>query len=209
MTFELPTYKKNPDYKQRMFEICDCKVTQDENGKFYLSGYANTKNKPDSYGDIPTNFNGQPVYDLSRFNKNPGMFMNHNTNVECTMGIFTELKEDEIGLWFKCLLQNLDDCFYPKLKQAVRNYMTGFSRALSIGGFWYYDDPKNKSHLTRAYIYEISGVGVGADEDALCHSNMPKNFDKGSTKQIQVNDLKESGLIKDALSSLITTYNRR
>jgi hypothetical protein len=83
-------------------------------------------------------------------------------------------------LFFKVLLKNIEDCFRPEVKEAIRNYQLGFARALSIGGKWFFDDPKNPKNLTRAYLYEISGVGVGADEDALCNTEKPKSIENGN-----------------------------
>jgi len=198
-----PKYRKESDYRVKTFQADDIKIIEDS-GKFYFEGYANTKNKPDSYGDVPTNYNGQPVYDLSRFKKNPSLFINHETDVECTAGTFIELKEDETGLYFRCLLQRLEDCDLPKLRQAVRNCMNGISRALSIGGRWYFDDPKNPTHLTRAYIYEISLAGVGADEDALTNVAKPKSFDSNIDKPNRLREnQKDLGVIKLKLSTLI------
>ncbi len=52
---------------QKLFEMIDFKEQgKQENGRCKYSGYLNTKNTPDSYGDIPTNFNGAAVYDLTR-----------------------------------------------------------------------------------------------------------------------------------------------
>jgi len=35
-----------------------------------ISGYANTKNKADAFGHIPTSYKGKPVYDLNEYKKN-------------------------------------------------------------------------------------------------------------------------------------------
>lgn len=187
-------HKNDKDYVVKTFSVEDVKVVE-EKGKTYVSGYANTKNKPDSYGDIPTNFNGQPVYDLSRFKKNPVMFMNHDTLTHCAIGTFVELVEDEIGLFFKALLMPIDECYYDKVKQTISAFKLGVLRALSIGGRWYFDDPKNPSHLTRAYIYEISVVGVGADEDALAMTPKPKSH-SGKQDQVAEDEAKELEVLR-------------
>lgn len=167
----------------KTFSIDNFKSTEDS-GKFYLSGYANTKNKPDSYGDVPTNFNGQPIYDLSRILKNPVMLADHRNSVENIMGNFVELKEDSVGLYFKALLVPIDAAYSDVVKHAVSMFRNGFARALSIGGRWFFDDPKNPTHLTRAYLMEISGVAIPADEDALCNNTIkPKNLDLLAAKR--------------------------
>jgi len=167
------------DYSKKTFEISDFKVVEEDSGKIYITGYANTKNKPDSYGDIPTNFNGQPVYDLSRFLKNPVFLIDHYASVGNIAGNFVELVEDDVGLRFKLLLMPIEKCFTDSVKHAVSAFKEGFARALSIGGKWFYDDPQNPSHLTRAYIYEISGVAIPADQDALCYTQRPKSIENG------------------------------
>ena len=60
---------------------------------------------------------------------------------------------------------------------AIEAYKEGFARGISIGGLWYFDDPENPKHLTRAYIHEISLVGVGADSRALVEKQIEPSED--------------------------------
>ena len=150
--------------------------TTEEGGKFYLAGYANSKNIEDSYGDIPTNYHDEPVYDVSRLKMNPVLLVDHNNSASNIAGNFVELVEDEQGLKFKALLRNISDIYVDKVKDAVSAYMTGFGRALSIGGDWLFADPEHPSHLTKAIVCEISLVGVGADGSALTDAAYLKNF---------------------------------
>jgi phage head maturation protease len=170
---------------KRIFTMPEMKSSEID-GKFYVEGYANTKNVADSYGDIPINFNGQPVYDLSRIDPksgNPVMLANHNNSLECVMGNWVTVVEDEIGLFVKALLVPIEECFDHRTKHAVNMFRLGFARALSIGGRWFFDDPKNPNHLTRAYIMEISGVAIPADENALIsNTNRPKKFGQVSNE---------------------------
>lgn len=174
---------------KKTFAVEEFKAFEDS-GKFYLSGYANTKNKPDSYGDIPTNYNGQPVYDLSRFEKNPCFFINHDTCTDSIAGNVVEWKEDQIGLFVKVLLMDLADCYSDEVKHSISAARKGFLRAMSIGGRWFFDDTKNPTHLTRAYLYEISLVGVPADDDALFTTvTKPKQIEKQGQVAIKAKDL--------------------
>lgn len=183
---------------KKTFAVEEFKAFEDS-GKFYLSGYANTKDKPDSYGDIPTNYNGQPVYDLSRFEKNPCFFINHETCTDAIAGNVVEWIEDNIGLYVKVLLMDLADCYSDEVKHSISAAMKGFLRAVSIGGRWFFDDPRNTNHLTRAYIYEISLVGVPADEDAVLTSvSKPKSLqnpnqlgDTSNGSEVLVQELKK------------------
>jgi hypothetical protein len=158
----------------KTFEIEDFKVDS-KDGKIYISGYANTKGHADSYGDVPTNYLKQPVYDITRMQKNPVMFADHNNSIKEIMGNFVELEEDKKGLRFKALLRNPETIAQPGLKDGITAFRDGFARALSIGGMWKFEDPKNPTHLTKAIIHEISGVGVGADHLSLTNTPKPKS----------------------------------
>ena len=152
-----------------------------EDGATYITGYANNKGVEDSYGDIATSINGQPVYNLTkRFQYNPVALVDHGRSVGNIFGAFIlgpgATFEDEKGLHIK--LRLMDDPQTEIARHAVAAYKSGVARAFSIGGEWVYDDPKNKSHLTSAIIYEISGVAIGADPVALSSAPMYKSFDK-------------------------------
>lgn len=162
--------------KAKEIPIVDLKVTEDANGKFYLTGYANTKDIPDSYGDIPHSLDGKPVYILDRMKSNPACFVDHYSSASNIAGNFVALKEDDKGLFFKLLLRSLEKIFNPLTKDAVSSYMESFGHALSIGGQWFFEDPDNPNHLTKAVIYEISLVGVGADRNALTDADYPKHI---------------------------------
>lgn len=170
------------ELQYKVIAIEDIKAVK-EDGKFYLEGYANNKNKVDAYGDKPTSLNGNPVYDLTRMKKNPIMLVDHINSSRLVMGNFVKLKEDDKGLFFKALLRNPEELKQPGLIDAINGYITGFIRSLSIGGRWYYEDKDNPTHLTKAEIYEISGVAVGADGLALTTTSKPKHFE--ARKQIE------------------------
>lgn len=178
---------KNIDTKLCIVE--DIKIVY-EGDQIYITGYANTKGVVDSHGDIPMNLNGEPVYDLSRMDKNPVCFVDHWASASNIAGNFVELKEDDRGLFFKLLLRPLKKIFNDQVKDAVSSYIDGFGRALSIGGNWAWGDPENPTHLTKAIIHEISLVGIGSDGSALTDVDYPKNKpDMG--KAFTLDDLKE------------------
>lgn len=163
--------------QRKSFDLLDYKIDKTDAGT-YISGYANTKNKPDAFGDIPTNYKGEPVYDLSRFEKNPIALVDHENKVGNIFGTFIvgpgATSEDATGLKIKLLL--MENPQTEISKHAVEAYKSGFCRAFSIGGKWLYEDKANKSHLTKGIIYEISGVAIPADPDALSSVNIPKSF---------------------------------
>lgn len=161
------------DYKTNTIENFK---REDAAGKTYITGYANTKNNADSYGDIPTNYMDQPVYNFDkRFKANPICFVDHWSSAANIAGTFVDYREDDTGLWFKLLLRDVKTIHNPETKDAVQAFVDGFGRAISIGGRFFWGDDKNPKHLTKAIIHEISIVGLGADQQALTDVAMPKS----------------------------------
>lgn len=157
--------------QHKQFAITDFKAGKMEDGRSFIEGYANTKGKADRYGDIPTIFPKlrNYVYELKDFVKNPVLLIDHENRVESIAGSFNPkyggyIGEDAVGLRFKAIFSESD---HPRVKQARTVYSEGHGRALSIGGIWHYEDGDNPKSLTKADIFEISLVGVGADADAL------------------------------------------
>ena len=151
----------------------------------WIEGYANNKLVPgtdipakDSFGDIPT---GDNVYDITRLKLNSVMLTGHDNEPFKIMGNFFFLEEDKQGLKFKAALRPKEEIHHPETKDAVSAFETGFAKALSIGGMFYYDwgaskPDENTFILVKAVLHEISGVGVGADPFALV-SDLSKNQD--------------------------------
>ena len=150
-----------------------------ENGLAFISGYANTKNSRDRYGDTPSVYaklRGH-VYELEEFRKNPVLLLDHRNAVGCVAGSFVELAEDERGLRFKAVFSDSD---YAPVRHARTVYTEGHARGLSIAGRFHYENPENPGQLTLAEIYEISLVAVPADPDALAQ---PRQEQKESGPQ--------------------------
>ncbi len=167
--------------KYKTWVIDDLKIESKDEG-FYLTGYANTKDHADSYGDIPT---GDGIYDLTRMLKNPIMLANHNHDTSAVMGNFVSLKEDKRGLGFTVKLRNPESISQDWLKDTIQGYIDGFIKAISIGGEWFYGDDKNPHHLTKAIIHEISGVAVGADSEALTDKPLVKSDNEYSKTNLE------------------------
>lgn len=175
MEKQYASFKSLDDGSKIFYKTFECHDLKYSDTEMIFSGYANTKNQADAYGDIPTNYEGKAVYDMSRFVKNPVMFVDHANSLTMVMGKFTVVREDDKGLFVELVLRPIEDVHNPLVKDAISTFKSGFGRALSIGGRWYFDDPENPNHLTKAYIHEISGVGVGADGDALVR---PKSIEE-------------------------------
>lgn len=171
--------------------IQDLKIAK-EKGKVFLRGYANTKGKADLYGDIPTAFNRDFVYDLTNFRENPVMLINHTNKVENIAGSFTKLEEDDIGLFFESEFSNSE---LPLIKHARQVYSEGHAKALSIAGKFLFEDNDNPKHLTLAKIYEISLVPVPADPNSLAVA-FEKAYKELNEKAVEKKEVKELGDIK-------------
>jgi len=172
------------DMQRKTWTIQDFKAVN-ENGKLIISGYANTKNKSDRYGDVPTvltekrNF----VYDLAEFKKNPVMLLNHNNKVESIAGSFSDVWEDDKGLFVKGVFS---DSGLAEIKHARQVYSEGHAKALSIAGRFFFEDKENPNNLTLAEIFEISLVAIPADSDALV-----------SAERKCLENLQKRGVVKD------------
>lgn len=160
-----PAKEKSADISVKIAAIDGCKVAKRE-GKLYLSGYANTKNVADRYGDVPTVYKAKRdfVYDLTDFKKNPVMLIDHCNQTDHVAGSFTILEEDERGLKFEACFS---DSEHPIVAHARTVYAEGHAKALSIAGRFYFEDDENPKNLTLAKIFEISLVPVPADPNAL------------------------------------------
>jgi len=132
----------------------------------FIEGYANTKNKPDRYGDIPSVFRQKRnyVYELTEFKKNPVLLIDHVNRIDHLAGSVTEIYEDAQGLYFKALFSA---SAHPTVAHARQIYTEGHAKGISIAGRFHYEDSSNPQNLTLAEIFEISLVAVPADPDSL------------------------------------------
>jgi Fe-S-cluster containining protein len=183
------TRKDGKIMEVKQFAVEDFKAGTDENGNTFITGYANTKNSEDRYGDIPTVFAAlrSYVYELEDFHKNPVCLLNHENSTDNIAGSFNPntggyIAEDERGLKFKMVFSNSD---FPPVAHARTVYQEGHGRALSIGGSWFHEDKDNPNHLTLAEIYEVSLVGVGADQNAVTVKSLT-DAEKGEAENQQV-----------------------
>lgn len=132
----------------------------------FIEGYANTKNKADRYGDVPTVYRAKRdyVYELTEFKKNPVLLIDHVNRIDHLAGSVTEIYEDSRGLYFKALFSA---SAHPTVAHARQIYREGHAKGISIAGRFHYEDPSNPQNLTLAEIFEISLVAVPADPDGL------------------------------------------
>jgi len=156
------------DRQIKILPIEGGKITQ-ENGAVFLEGYANTKNQPDRYGDVPTVFKAKRdyVYDLKEYLKNPVLLVDHVNAIDHVAGSMADIREDAKGLYFKAKFSTSDN---PIVEHARKIYTEGHAKGISIAGKFYYENPDAPNQLTLAEIYEISLVAVPADPDALAEA---------------------------------------
>ena len=152
------------------FELIEVKAT-DNNGVIRISGYANNKYISDRYGDIPTPFNREYVYELTEFRKNPILLLNHSADIGSIAGKITEIHEDVKGLYFEAEFTKSEHI--AEILHAKQLVQEGILKTVSIGGVWHYEDEHNRDHLTLAEIMEISLVAVPADPNALVEEIKP------------------------------------
>lgn len=169
------------------FAINDFKAAEND-GKLVISGYANNKYIADSYGDVPTPFNRDYVYELKRYLKNPVILLNHKTNTDNLIGKCTEIYEDERGLFFRAELSASE---FAPIKHAKTLIKEGILKTLSIGGRWHYEDASDLNKLTLAEIYEISLVAIPADENATLQTVQEGNETPNLSAEIAAQKISE------------------
>jgi HK97 family phage prohead protease len=147
----------------KILPIGDCKVSKTDKG-VYLEGYANTKNVPDRYGDVPAIYKRNFVYDLSEYKKNPVLLIDHQNSIANVAGSMEAIDEDERGLKFRAKFM---DSPLALVQHTVAAYMQGHAKGISIAGRFSYENPEDPSQLTLAQIFEISCVAVPADPNSL------------------------------------------
>ncbi len=177
--------KEKPAFKQVLIE--GIKISED-NGILSIAGYANTKGHPDRYGDVPSVFPAKRnyVYELANYRKNPVLLLDHNHNSDHLAGQMADIREDDIGLFFKA---HLIDSPLPAMLHARAAIKAGALRGVSIAGTFYYENSDMPNQLTLADIYEISLVTVPADPDALA-GPVSKNANSQSKTREIIEELK-------------------
>ncbi|MCL2892480.1 HK97 family phage prohead protease [Brenneria tiliae] len=148
--------------KQRLDVPLKIKTVSDS-GEF--EGYGSVFGVKDSYDDIvmPGAFTGS----LQAWNEKgslPAMLWQHHADEP--IGIYTEMKEDEVGLFIKGRLLIDDD---PLAKRAHAHMKAGSLTGLSIGyrlKDWEYDRDKEAFLLKEIDLWEVSPVTFPSNDEA-------------------------------------------
>lgn len=176
-------------------------AVKEENGLIFIEGYANTKNSPDRYGDIPSPLSSKRdyVYELTQFKKNPVLLIDHINRLDHLAGSVTEIYEDEKGLYFKAVFSA---SLHPTVAHARKLYQEGHAKGISIAGRFHYEDPQRPNVLTLAEIYEISLVAVPADPNSLAEVSEQRPCETDEQTSLQEQDEK-AALLKEEINAWI------
>ncbi|CRY77085.1 HK97 family phage prohead protease [Yersinia intermedia] len=162
--------------KQRMDFPLKLKSVSDS-GEF--EGYGSVFGVKDSYDDIVVP--GAFIKSLNAWrdkNALPAMLWQHR--MDEPIGIYTEMKEDDVGLFVKGRLLIDDD---PLAKRAHAHMKAGSLTGLSIGYMlkdWEYDRAKEAFLLKEIDLWEVSPVTFPSNDEARV-SDVKSAFARGET----------------------------
>lgn len=162
--------------KQRMDFPLKLKSVSDS-GEF--EGYGSVFGVKDSYDDIVVP--GAFIKSLNSWrdkNALPAMLWQHR--MDEPIGIYTEMKEDDVGLFVKGRLLIDDD---PLAKRAHAHMKAGSLTGLSIGYMlkdWEYDRTKEAFLLKEIDLWEVSPVTFPSNDEARV-SDVKSAFARGET----------------------------
>lgn len=151
-----------PMTKQRLDIPLKLKSVSD-NGEF--EGYGSVFGVKDSYDDVVLPGAFSKSLDAWREKKSlPAMLWQHQ--MDEPIGIYTEMKEDDVGLYVKGRLLIDDD---PLAKRAHAHMKAGSLTGLSIGYIlkeWEYDRTKEVFLLKEIDLWEVSPVTFPSNDEA-------------------------------------------
>ena len=136
-----------------------------DSGEF--SGYGSVFGTTDSYGDVVVKgaFT-QSLADWAGKGRMPSLLWQHDTKEP--IGVYTEMKEDDEGLYVEGRLLIDDD---PLAKRAHAHLKAGSLSGMSIGyslpgDGWHYDKEKDVFVLSKIDLWEVSLVTFPANDEA-------------------------------------------
>lgn len=162
--------------KQRLDVPLKLKSVSDT-GEF--EGYGSVFGVKDSYSDIviPGAFT-KSLDNWKVKGGQPAMLWQHKTDEP--IGVYTEMREDDVGLFVKGRLLIDDD---PLAKRAHAHMKAGSLTGLSIGYMlkdWEYDRTKDAFLLKEIDLWEVSPVTFAANDEARI-SDVKSAFARGET----------------------------
>lgn len=172
-----------------------------DSGEF--EGYGSVFGNKDSHDDIVVaGAFAKSLSDWASKGRFPAMLWQHN--MQEPIGVYTEMKEDENGLYVKGKLLIDDD---PLAKRAHAHMKAGSLGGLSIGyrlDDWEYDSEKDAFILKEINLWEVSLVTFPANDEARI-SNVKSSFDRGETPRPSEMEraLREVGLSRSQAKSFM------
>lgn len=153
---------ERPSTKQRLDVPLKLKSVS-ESGEF--EGYGSVFGVKDSYGDIvvPGAFT-KSLENWKEKGRLPALLWQHQTAEP--IGVYTAMKEDDVGLYVKGRLLIDDD---PLAKRAHGHMKAGSITGLSIGYWlndWEYDKTKEAFLLREIDLWEVSPVTFPSNDEA-------------------------------------------
>nr|WP_153879721.1 HK97 family phage prohead protease [Citrobacter freundii] len=190
-----------PMTKQRLDIPLELKSVSDS-GEF--EGYGSVFGVKDSYDDVvvPGAFS-KSLQTWREKNSLPAMLWQHQMNEP--IGIYTEMKEDDVGLYVKGRLLVDDD---PLARRAHAHMKAGSLTGLSIGYMlkdWEYDKTKEVFLLKEIDLWEVSPVTFPSNDEARV-SDVKSAFARGempSQKSIE-RVLRDVGLSRTQAKAFMT-----
>lgn len=172
-------------------------LLQPENDVFYISGYASTFGNIDTYGDIVEETAFDNVIDL--FNRGERhIVLLHNHYSSQSIGVVTELRKDEKGLWFAGeIATDLTDG-----KQTAIRITRGIIKAVSIGYYLkdFFIDKEGHWHLSEIDLFEISPVALPANDQAIINEWKNTDYDEEKIEKSADNILRTLDKCQDLLA---------
>lgn len=163
-----------PMTKQRLDIPLKLKSVSD-NGEF--EGYGSVFGVKDSYNDVVVPGAFRKSLDAWREKKSlPAMLWQHQ--MDEPIGVYTDMKEDDVGLYVKGRLLIDDD---PLAKRAHAHMKAGSLTGLSIGYMlkdWEYDRTKEVFLLKEIDLWEVSPVTFPSNDEARI-SDVKSAFARG------------------------------
>lgn len=148
-----------------------------DSGEF--EGYGSIFGNEDGHGDVVVK--GAFAESLARWKEKgrlPALLWQHKMNEP--IGIYTEMREDDVGLYVKGKLLIDDD---PLAKRAHAHMKAGSLSGLSIGFVlddWEYDKDKGVWLLKKIDLWEVSLVTFPSNDEARI-SNVKSILERGET----------------------------
>ena len=96
---------------------------------------------------------------IKEFKKTPVMLIDHENSVRNIAGSYSEIREDEKGLFVQGDISNA-----PELNTVRALVAEGHLKTLSIGGMFYYED--DGKAISKVDLMEVSLVAIPMNPDA-------------------------------------------